>query len=58
MFVPVTLVNQEIRLVAQFHLKSFRQQLDEKIIRLAEVVVEVAEIDADFFHVRQEWPRC
>jgi hypothetical protein len=51
-FLPVTIVNQKVGLVAQFHVKSLYQQLEQKIVRLAEVVVKIAKVYADFFHTQ------
>ena len=48
--VSVARINQKIRPVAQLHVKPFREQLEQIIVRLAEIGQEVAEIDADFFH--------
>ena len=42
--VSVTGINQKIRLVAQLHVKPFREQLEQIIIGLAEIGQEVAEI--------------
>jgi hypothetical protein len=48
MRVPVRGVNQEVRIAGQFHVKPLRQQLEQIIVRLAEVGKAVAKIYADF----------
>ena len=49
MFVAIAAIDEKIRLVAYLHVKAFGQHFEPIIIRFAEILREVAEINADFF---------